>query len=421
LQSYLAVIAVTKLTVASVVTERQRAVGELRAAHDELDRRVHKRTAMLSSVNDALRVEIAERGRAENRFRRLLESAPDAMIIAGTDGRIQLVNSQAEKMFRYQRNELIGQPIDRLVPQSKRVAHATHRDNFVASAQARPMGAGLELHGLRGDGREFPVEIALSPIEVEEGLVICAAIRDTTEKKELEARLMSAERRKADDMRELAAAVQGAQEEERRRVALELHDDLGQRLAAFKLNVHFLEQGLTGATADDAQRMNKLKDDLDDMIGAVRELSHNLRPLALDDFGLTVALEMLCKEFEKGNTIETHLDVSASVRSIKHPQLDIALYRIAQGALTNVARHAAASKVSIQLSDRDHHVVLSVEDDGRGFDLTELRARRDVRSGMGLRGMRERAELLGGAFEVESTPQQGTKIQVRIPVPQAGD
>jgi PAS domain S-box-containing protein len=338
------------------------------------------------------------------------------MVIVNAAGRIEIVNSQAEKMFGYPREEMIGKPVDMLVPEQQRHQHLAHRSAYLRAPQMRPMGQGIDLFAVRRDGTEFPVEIALSPIQIDEREVVCAAIRDQTEQKELEARVMAAERERGDSMRELAAFVQGAQEEERRRVSRELHDDLGQRLAALKLGMQLFEQELARTSEPHRARLQTLVSDVDRMIAEVRRLSYNLRPLALDDFGLTVALEMLCREFERVYKLQTKLTVSESLPAFRDPQVDIALYRIAQGALSNVARHASAHNASVNLSESDGRAVLVVQDDGRGFDLGSLRHRRDGRPGLGLIGMRERAEMLGGSFRIESEARKGTRVEAQIPV-----
>jgi len=152
-------------------------------------------------VSAAVR-DVSERKAAEERFRSLLESAPDAMVIVDDNGTIKLVNAQTETLFGYPRKELLGRPVDLLVPERFRAHHRLHRGGYAATnRQVRPMGAGLELHGLRKDGSEFPVEISLSPLETADGLLVSAAVRDVSERKAAEARI-----------NELAALVESSQD-----------------------------------------------------------------------------------------------------------------------------------------------------------------------------------------------------------------
>jgi PAS domain S-box-containing protein len=153
--------------------------------------------------------DVTDRKRADEKFRSLLESAPDAMVVVDQKGLIQLVNSQTEKMFGYDRVEIVGEPVEMLVPRRFRKKHAKHRDGYVEEHPVRPMGIGLDLFGLRKNGTEFPVEISLSPLETEEGLLVSAAIRDVTQRKRMEEDVQKLN----EDLKQRAAQLEAANKE----------------------------------------------------------------------------------------------------------------------------------------------------------------------------------------------------------------
>lgn len=171
---------------AALAIERTALDLSLNSAKFELESRVRQRTQELSEANVKLKQEIAERERAEARFRKLLESAPDAMVIVNAEGRIVLVNEQAERLFGYTREELLGETLEILVPERFRQVHAEQRIAFGGNPHTRSMGAGPELFGRHKDGSEFEAEISLSPIQTEEGLLVSSAIRDVTERRRVE-------------------------------------------------------------------------------------------------------------------------------------------------------------------------------------------------------------------------------------------
>jgi signal transduction histidine kinase len=203
-----------------------------------------------------------------------------------------------------------------------------------------------------------------------------------------------------------------AQEEERRRLARELHDGAGQMLTSLLVRIKTLEKK---STAPETQReFEALLDIVSETIEQVRELSHRLRPAALEEFGLAVALRTLIKEMthQTGITAHCHLDLNSTALP---SGVDVILYRIAQEGLTNVLRHAQASEITVRLTSDDSVILMTVEDNGRGFSPQRLTAEPGARH-LGLIDMRERAAIAGGYMDVYSAPNQGTMLLVRVPI-----
>ncbi len=229
------------------------------------------------------------------------------------------------------------------------------------------------------------------------------------------ARLAEAERQRLDGLRIFAASVQRAQEEERARISRELHDDLCQRLSGMKFRVEALEGDVSPAGEQISGHLHEVTQELDRSIAEVRRISSNLRPSVLDDFGIVAALRLLCKDFEKRQGISAVLDVDPGVPAQIDGHIEIAMYRIAQEALANIARHARASAVSVRLEAAGTNLRLVVQDDGKGFSQEDVGQARGSGRGSGLISMRERSELLGGSLDIRTTAGGGTGISVSIP------
>ncbi len=362
----------------------------------------------IATIRDITRRVIAEEAQRKNEqlFRGLLNSAPDAMVIVDTSGIIQVVNTQTERLFGYSRAELRDQSVDLLLPERFRSAHIRHRAGYLSKPLARPMGADLDLYGRRKDGTEFPVDISLSPMEADSGTLVIAAVRDMTERHEA--------RRKLDESLEIGqrqrlfARLIAAQEEERLRIASDIHDDTIQAMTATSLRMQQLRRHLTDL--GQIELLSKLEDAVRESITRLRRLMFDLRPASLDRSGLAAALrellERLYEETRLTFTLENHLSIepSAGIRT--------AVYRIAQEALVNVQKHSAASTVSIELRTVGAGCRVRIQDDGKGFDVGVA----DSRPGhLGLISMRERAQIAGGWWLVRCPDGGGTLVEFWLP------
>jgi PAS domain S-box-containing protein len=486
--------------------------------------------------------DITERKRAEEALRRsqmmfekLFDSSPEAIVASDRQGCIARVNEQVEKIFGYRRADLLGQPIEVLVPELLRRLHSAHRENYYAQPSDRPMGAGLELYGRRADGTEFPVDILLSLIETEESPLVLSVIRDITERKRAEEQLKRSEaylaagqrlshtgswawnvmsgdlywsqetfrifgfdaaktkasvaetflprihpedrprieqalreapteagnhemdyrivlpdgsirhvheavypltneagqvverygvvrditqseraeeqlQRSHDQLRALTAQLQSVREEERTMVAREIHDELGQALTAIKLDVTGLVRELPADQGPAVHRGKSILKLLDETIQSVQRISTELRPGILDDLGLAAAVEWAAEDFQARTGTKCRISMSDEDITTDRERAT-ALFRIFQETLTNAARHAKATEVSVRLAKENDNLTLEVHDNGVGIREDKL----STGKSLGILGMRERARLLGGEFTIQGVPGGGTTVRVRIP------
>jgi signal transduction histidine kinase len=214
-----------------------------------------------------------------------------------------------------------------------------------------------------------------------------------------------------EQLRALSVYLQSVREEERTRIAREVHDELGQALTSCKLDLSWIAHRLPREPRALLQKARQLSDGLDATIGTVRRISSELRPGVLDHLGLIAAIEWQSNEFQNRTGIKC--EVRANVRDANFPQeLNTAFFRIFQETLTNIIRHAGATHVSVRLKQSDGHIILHVKDNGRGISESDLSS-----GSLGLLGMRERAALLGGQFKISRMPKAGgTQVTVSIPI-----
>lgn len=343
---------------------------------------------------------------ANERYHQTVDSVMDAIVAINESQAIILFNPAAERMFLYKAAEVLGKPLTALIPERMHASHDKHVDKFTFQEGGfRTMGPQLEIMGRRADGTEFPIESTISHTFIGGKHQLTAVLRDVTDRRRAEHEL----REMNQQLRGLSASLQDVREQERARIAHELHDELGQQLTGLKLDLSWLSTRTKEGRAVTPDKVDEMRHMLDAAIASVRRLSTELRPLILDDLGFGAAVAWQTREFAKRTGLEIALNLRAE-SLVTDNALATALFRIVQESLTNIVRHAYATRVEIALLTDGKSLRLTVEDDGRGM---ENHANPD---GFGLVSMRERANALGGSFHITSHPGRGTTIEVAFPL-----
>jgi PAS domain S-box-containing protein len=348
-------------------------------------------------------------GRSEARLRGILDSAMDAIITVDESQHIVLFNAAAEAMFGCPRDQAVGAPLESFIPDRFRSAHAEHVQRFgETGTTSRRMGALRVVTGLRRNGEEFPIDASISQLSERGSKFFTVILRDVTERVRAEEAL----RRSKQEVQELAAEAQMAREQEKSRVARELHDELAQALTSLKMDVAWIAERIPDKDDAVGKKLQRLEILLDQAVAATRRIAADLRPLILDDLGLVPAVEWLVQNFIQKTGVPCEL-------AVDDPELELenihatAVFRILQESLTNVAKHAQASRVRVRIEHADGNILFSVCDNGVGFSPQSPR----LPHSLGLAGVRERSQLLGGELCIVSAPGEGATIEVRLPVP----
>lgn len=396
--------------------ERKRAEEELQEAREELERRVEQRTSELITANRLLKDEIAERRRAEEAlsasermFRELVDVLPIAVYVCDSSGAIESYNKRAVELWGRAPN--IRDIADGLCGSYKiyTLDGAYLPQAECPMAQVLRTGKAVSNEEIvieRPDGSRRTAMVNILPRRDERGnqtgAINCLA--DITEPKRAE-----------QERTQLLQRLVTAQEDERYRIARELHDQTGQYLAALMMGLKSLDDGAPSTSrSSNGGGVKRLRELTAQFSKEMRNFALELRPTSLDDLGLQTALANYVDEWSERYGIAVDFHSNGFIKQRLPPHIETALYRIVQEALTNVLKHAEAKRVSLIMEYRGNRVLAVMEDDGRGFNVEAALGAPVAERRLGLTGMRERIELVGGTLEIESSAGAGTTLVVRI-------
>ena len=384
----------TFLGVAQDVSEQLRSLQRLRDAEEE-------RSAAVAQLRES-----------EEKYRTLWEASSDVVVLMGEDMRIQYANPSMARVFGYTPAEIEGQDVSVLQPPDLRDAHRRAMTRYLKTGERSVDWRATEIRALHRDGHEFPAEIGFSQLAIGGVPVFAAFIRDIAERKRAQAALESANRR----LKVLSDRVVAVQEEERRYISSELHDDVGQSLLALQLGMHRLGE----SSGDGAARL--LEECVEIVAGVqekLRQLSMRLHPPQLAQLGLQEAVAALVSRQRATTGLDIRCRCEGPEPGLLSPELETAAYRICQEALSNATRHSGAQRVEVRTKLEADRFCLSVSDDGSGFDAGVRGEAASEAGRMGLVSMEERARLAGGSLELVTAPGAGTVVIAMFPRPGA--
>jgi len=397
------------------ISERKRAQSDLQQAHDHMESRVKAATSELTQVNIQLQqrvgdCEMAETAlrESEKKYSTLVEDALTGVYIV-QDGKIEFANEKFAEIFGYSRSEVIGMESLELIHPEDRLRVEEIRKKRLIQKSAP---SAYEVRGIKKNGSIIWLLRSNALIQNRGKMAIAGSVFDITERTTAESKLRQSEK----EYRVLSGKLLSVEENERKRIARDVHDSIGQALSAVKFGLENAISKFRGmAKESDLESLKALVPVTQQSIEEIRRIAMDLRPSILDDLGILATLNWFCREYEtiyKNISVKKEIDIREEVIPVS---VKTAIYRILQESLNNVAKHSGADRVRIVLKHTGRRIELAVGDNGSGFDKEQILALADVERGLGLASIKKRAELSHGVFELQTDSGKGTQIRVSWP------
>ncbi|MCK9397734.1 MAG: PAS domain S-box protein, partial [Methylobacter sp.] len=336
--------------------------------------------------------------KSEARMRSIFNNVSDGIVIIDENGIIEKINPSVERLFGYSAEELVGHSINKLMPEPEQRCHDSYLRNYLDGGKAKILGSEREVRGARKDGVVFPMELKVSEFEVEQRHFFIGTVHDITERKQAEEALL-----------DLSGHLETAREDERTRIAREIHDELGSLLAALKMDLSWLNKQLPAGLFLCHEKITVMSRHLDDAIQSVRRIIADLRPSILDHLGLLAAIDWKLDEFRQQTGMQCVLTAPEHNIAMDESR-NIAVFRIMQEALTNIALHSRAAKVTLDVETTANSLMMKITDNGCGMTKAQM-----YKTGKyGILGMHERARHCGGKVTIVSNPGKGTTLVLNM-------